>query len=447
MKIPGKDKHDFVSASIHKKFYYNENLQVPTIIKEYQVIEKTFENTNYIACITVQIPYLFKIEYRYGSMIYSNLLNEVATILKDLRKNEFRSDDILLLDIFDIDTFIIFLSAPRDSETQILDHLEMIAERVRISIEQKLFHLFYPYIKDYYTLAIGYSLVIKNPMINNMRLIMQLVNSSKDMGEFMALKQSHSSKYLLQKIILEKNINTVFQPIVNLNTLDVIGYEALSRGPADTEFASPLLLFVMATEFGLAFELDSLCRQRAFENSNKVDRDKKIFVNTLAMTIHDPEYRGAYLEQLFKDLKIKPQNVIFEINEKLAIDNYDLFRTAMQDYQDIGIVQATDDIGSGLADLERIMELNPGYMKIDITLVRDIHKSTIKQQMLRAMASMAQDLGALVIAEGVETKEEYQILKEMDIQYGQGYLFGRPSETIEPVNKDFLIPEKDSQPE
>ena len=110
----------------------------------------------------------------------------------------------------------------------------------------------------------------------------------------------------------------------------------------------------------------------------------------------------------------------------------------MQDYQDIGIVQATDDIGSGLADLERIMELNPGYMKIDITLVREIHKSSIKQHMLSAMVKMAQDLGSLVIAEGVETKEEYEVLKGLHIKYGQGFLFGRPSDKLLPINKDFL---------
>lgn len=156
------------------------------------------------------------------------------------------------------------------------------------------------------------------------------------------------------------------------------------------------------------------------------------------MTIHDPEFRGAYLEELFEDIKIKPENVVFEINEKLAIDNYDLFRSALKDYRDIGIVHASDDIGSGYADLERILELNPGYMKVDISMVRDIDKSYIKQQMVKAMVSLAKSLGSLIIAEGIETVAEYKKLKELEVSYGQGYLFGKPSEKLEPVNKNFL---------
>ena len=130
------------------------------------------------------------------------------------------------------------------------------------------------------------------------------------------------------------------------------------------------------------------------------------------MTIHDPEFRGAYLKQLLEDLKIKPENVVFEVNEKLAIDNYDLFRDAMQDYLDIGIVHASDDIGAGDSDLERIMELHPGFLKIDIGLVHGIDKSFVKQEIIKAMVSLARGIGSMIIAEGVETKEEYRKLKE-----------------------------------
>ncbi len=430
--------NQFVSASIHKNFYFNDNLDVATIIKEYRDIEETFEASSYIACVTLQIPYLYRIEYSYGSQVYGSLLNEVTHILKDLKNNTFRSNDLLLLDIFDIDTFIIFLSAPRNQETLLLDHLEDIATRTRVKIEQRIFRLFYPYIKEYINLGIGYSLMINNPMISNMRLIMQLVANSKKMGEFLATRSRYSSRYQLQKVILKGEIQTVFQPIVDLANLEILGWEALSRGPQDSEYASPLLLFLMAQEFGLSFELDTLCRSKAFERARTIDRDKKIFVNTLAMTIHDPEFRGAYLQQLFEDLQIKPENVIFEINEKLAIDNYDLFRSSMQDYQDIGIVQAADDIGSGLADLERIMELNPGFMKLDIALVRDIDKSTIKQQMLRALVSMARNLGSQVIAEGIEKPAEFETLRELGVPYGQGYLFGHPSAELAPVDRSFL---------
>jgi EAL domain-containing protein (putative c-di-GMP-specific phosphodiesterase class I) len=418
-------------------FYYNEDLGLPTIISKYSEVEKILDELQYMACVTVQIGHLSKIEYLYGSIVYTDLLKQITEILTSIRDDELREDDIFVVDLFDVDTFIIFLSAPRKHRTRLLEHLEGIAERIRISIEQKVFETFYPFLKENARPAIGYSLVIKNPMVNSLRLITQLINSSKKMGEFMTLKQDHYSKFNLQKLIIEKRIDTVFQPIVSMNDRAVIGYEALSRGPEKTEFSSPKFLFLIAAECGLSFELDRLCRKKALEKVRHMHTDKKIFINTLTMTIHDPEFRGTYLKELLEDLKLKPENVVFEVSERLAIDNYDIFRGAMQDYKDIGIVQAHDDIGKGYSDLERIMELNPGFMKVDISFVRGVDKSFIKQEIVKSMVTLAKGIGSEIIAEGIETKEEYETLRGLDVSFGQGFLFGRPSEELVEKPEDF----------
>jgi len=430
MSIRQSKNEDYIPVTIYKDFYFNNNLSLPTVIKEYQYLEKVLIKHQYLACITAQVEHLQKIEYQYGSDLYNKMLFRITTLLKDLKEKDFRDDDIFVVDLVELDTFVIFLSSPRDKKTQLLDHLEKIAERVRISLEQEVFHMFYPYLKEYCRPSIGYSLIIKNPMINNLRLIMQLINSSRQMGVFLSHKRDYMSKYLLQKIIIEQKIYTVFQPIVNMTTLEIIGHEALSRGPSDTEFDSPLLLFTFASECGLSFELDRLCRRKAFETIRHLKTDKKIFVNTLTMTIHDPEFRGVYLEELLKDLKIKPGNVIFEVSEKMAIDNYDMFRAALKDYTDIGIVHASDDIGTGHSDLERIMELKPGFMKIDLSFVKDIDKSYIKQEIVKAMVLLAKSINSIIIAEGVETPEEFEKLKELDVPFGQGYYFARPEDKL-----------------
>jgi EAL domain-containing protein (putative c-di-GMP-specific phosphodiesterase class I) len=433
-----KKPDDYVSANIYKHFYFNDQVSSPTLIKEYPSIEKILVHSRYIACITIQITQLGRIEYQYGSTAYNRLLGEVMDIIRKLKVETFRDTDILIVDLFDVDTFMIFLSPPREDDTKLLDHLEKIAERTRVIIERDVFDLFYPYTKEYIKPAVGCALAINNSMINNMRLITQLVSNAKKMGEFAATKNDFATKFSLQKLIIEEDVQTLFQPVVDMQTLEIIGYEALSRGPKGSELASPLLMFVLAQKFDLSFELDTLCRKRAFEKARHLDSDKKIFVNTLTMTIHDPEFRGQYLKQLLADLKIKPSNVVFEINEKLAIDNYELFRSSLQDYSDIGIVHASDDIGTGYSDLERIMELSPGFMKIDISLVRDIDNSIIKQEIVKAMVNLAKGINSVVIAEGIETRAEYEKLREMGIGFGQGYLFGRPSDELAPINKDFL---------
>jgi EAL domain-containing protein (putative c-di-GMP-specific phosphodiesterase class I) len=431
------NRQDYVSVAIKEGFYFNQNLGLPTVIKEYEKIEKILVDSQYLACLTIQIDQLSKIEYLYGSLTYNNLLVCIAETLKRLKEKEFRKNDIFVVDIFDVDTFIIFLSAPRDQKTKILDNLEDVADRIRVNLEEKIFGICYPYLKKYFKMRIGFALVIKNPMVSNMRLIMQLANEAKKMGEFVSVKQGDMAKFKLQKIIIKQTIHTVFQPVVDLQSLEVIGYEALSRGPRNTEFANPLRLFIIAAECGLSFELDRLCRRKAFECVRHMKTDKKIFVNTLTMTIHDPEFRGEYLKELLEDLKIKPENVVFEISEKLAIDNYELFRIAMKDYSDIGIVHADDDSGRGYSDLERLMELKPGYLKIDMSFVRDIDKSYIKQEIIKAMVNLTNSLGSVLIAEGIETKEEYEKLKDMNVKFGQGFLFAKPSEGFGSIRKDF----------
>jgi len=426
-----------IDVSINEGFYFNESLKLPTIIKEYELIEKILIDVQYLACITVQVSQLTILEYKYGSNAYNKILGQITDILKNIKESQFRKDDIFLVDLYDVDTFVIFLSSPRKEKHQLLYKLEDITERIRVHIEKEVFQLFYPFMREFSRPAIGYALEIKNPMITNMRLIMELVSSSKKMGEFMKLNRGHMSKFDLQKIIIEQNITTLFQPIIDIQNLEAIGYEALSRGPKDTEFTSPLLLFNLATECGLSFELDRLCRRKALERVQHLKTDKKIFVNTLSMTIHDPEFRGLYLKELLEDLEIKPENVVFEVSEKLAIDNYDLFRDAMKDYHDIGIVHADDDIGTGYSDLERIMELNPGYMKIDISFVSGIDKSYMKQEIVKALVNLAKGIGSQVIVEGIETREEYEKLKELNVPYGQGYLFGKPSEKLGPIPKNF----------
>ncbi len=426
-----------IDVSIDESFYFHRDLKVPTLIKEYPNLEKILIESKHIGCVTVQIDQLRKIEYAYGSNTYNKLFAKLTRILKRLKDKKFRKEDIFVLDIFGGEAFIIFLSAPRHNTTQLLDHLESISERVWLDIRLETFKIFYPLLKENVQPKIGHALVVRNPMIQNLRLITRLIRDSLNMGNFMYLKKEYSSKYMLQKLIIDEDIRTVFQPIVELNTLDIIGYEALARGPEESEYVSPVLLFSLAAESGLSFELDRLCRKKAFESVHKMKIDAKIFVNTLSMSIYDPEFRGMYLKELLEDLKIKPENVVFEISEKLAIENYDIFRTALKDYTDIGIVHASDDVGKGYSDLERIMELHPGFLKVDISLVREIDKSYMKQEIMKAISRLAKGINSEIVAEGIETEAEYNTLKNLNIRYGQGYLFAKPSDKLGTIRKKF----------
>jgi EAL domain-containing protein (putative c-di-GMP-specific phosphodiesterase class I) len=220
----------------------------------------------------------------------------------------------------------------------------------------------------------------------------------------------------------------VFQPIVELESADIVGYEALSRGPRGTEYENPYFLFDTAKDVGLIFELDRICRRKALIASAQLEPDARIFINVLPSTIQDPEFKGIYLQELLADVQRQPQKIVIEVSEREAIDDYPAFRTALKHYSDLGFSIAVDDTGAGYSSLEAIVELQPHYMKLDISMVRNIHEHPLKQELIRAITAFSTKIDATIIAEGVETQEERETLVGLGVPLGQGYFFGRPRE-------------------
>jgi EAL domain-containing protein (putative c-di-GMP-specific phosphodiesterase class I) len=116
-----------------------------------------------------------------------------------------------------------------------------------------------------------------------------------------------------------------------------------------------------------------------------------------------------------------------------VIENYTLFREAMDYFIALGISFAVDDVGSGYSGLESIARLKPAYLKIDMGLVRDVHASVANREIIKAILSLGHGIGAGVIAEGIQTEEEMACLQDMGIDYGQGFLLARPDPGPEPV--------------
>ena len=284
------------------------------------------------------------------------------------------------------------------------------------------------YLRRRLKLGIGYSLVLYNPLINVDRLVLKLIEEAKRMATIQEYRLSVKSKEVLQEIILKEDVRTLFQPIVDLRSRRTVGFEGLTRGPQGTEYESPYMLFDIATESDLVFELDRLCRRHALTSASTLGKAHKLFVNLLPTTIRDPEFQGERMLDFLKANNLSPSRIVLEITERLAIENYDLFLEAMKTFTDLGFEVAIDDMGAGYSGLEKIVHLNPNYLKFDLMMVRDIDTSFVKREMLKAVHSLAENVGADVIAEGIERVEELETLIELGIRYGQGFLFARPTE-------------------
>jgi EAL domain-containing protein (putative c-di-GMP-specific phosphodiesterase class I) len=148
-------------------------------------------------------------------------------------------------------------------------------------------------------------------------------------------------------------------------------------------------------------------------------------VNTVPATIRDTSFLGrGVLDYLGP--RLSPRFVTLEITERQVIENLNLYREAMQSFMDLGFSFAIDDLGAGYSGLETVVTLKPSYLKIDMGLVRDVHQKRVSQQVVKAILEMGVGVGATVIAEGIQTQDEADVLRQLGVRFGQGYLYSRP---------------------
>lgn len=243
--------------------------------------------------------------------------------------------------------------------------------------------------------------------------------------------------YEFLRILNQKNIKSLFQPIVSLKNGEILGYEALSRGPAGSDFESPLVLLAYAKENDFLWDIEYLCRQQALENSRSfLQEGQLLFINVDADIFNDSKYQSGLTKKSLEEYGISAKNVVFEITEHNSVASQDLYATALKNYREQGYQIAIDDVGTGYSNLSMLVATRPEFLKIDMALVRDIDKDLTKQSLLKTFKSFCQSSGIKMIAEGIETLDELETLIRIGVDYGQGYFLKRPSQTDFILNKD-----------
>jgi len=234
----------------------------------------------------------------------------------------------------------------------------------------------------------------------------------------------------IHQIIREEKVTTMYQPIVSLSNGEIIGYEALSRGPVNTDMYSPLSLIAAAEKEELTWELEMLFRRKAIETAESLPKDKRLFVNVDPKIFSSGNYQKGFTKKYLSKYNINIKNIVFEITERTSIDDYNVFKKITQHYRNQGYTLAIDDVGSGYSGLKSISELKPNYIKIDMDIIRNIDTDNVKQAIIGALVMISRDINTNIIAEGIETYEELQTLIRLSVQNGQGYLLCKPIKKI-----------------
>ncbi|MCP4903629.1 MAG: EAL domain-containing protein [bacterium] len=171
---------------------------------------------------------------------------------------------------------------------------------------------------------------------------------------------------MFQGLVLAENVAVLYELIVNLTSSEILGHTALVRGPWKSEFHSPARLFQLAEETGFVIELDCLCWRTALRGARGLQAGHKLFLNCLPTAIHDPAFQGKVLRQTLQDLRLRSEDLVFEISERESIDNLSIFREARDHYEDLGFQIALGDTGVAYGSLEAVLELAPDFIKGDL---------------------------------------------------------------------------------
>jgi EAL domain-containing protein (putative c-di-GMP-specific phosphodiesterase class I) len=379
-----------------------------------------------LALILMDVSPFGTIEEEYGTPTYNLVRQRIFDLLIEQAGKDYRKEDILTLDEPGGQRVLLFLSPRRQVSSSTYGGLEALRLRLMRTLIPNLWRTAFPYLKKMPQIDIGSSIGIHNPLLDPHHVLTRIIREALDRARWQHSTDEMESLQRVREVILNEQVVTLYQPIVEIHDQKPMGYEALSRGIAGGPFQSADELFDSAIKHHLLVELDRICRKRSLLFCNRLPAGVKLFVNTLPATIRDPEFHGQHLIRLLEQAQITPDRIVIEITEKLVIENLGMFQHAITYFTALGMSLAVDDVGSGYSGLETVSKLKPSYLKLDASLIRGIHTSAVNQEMLKAIMSLGRGIGAKVIAEGIEKPEELSVLRDLGADYGQGYYFGKP---------------------
>lgn len=221
---------------------------------------------------------------------------------------------------------------------------------------------------------------------------------------------------------LDFDFTMAFQPIINCKTQQIYGYEALVRG-LNNESAYSILSKVNEDN---RYLFDQLCRVKAISLASELKLESMLSINFLPNAVYKPERCIRTTLDAANKYQFPVDKIIFEFTEVEKIDDVDFVKRIIEYYIELGFKTAIDDFGSGYAGLGLLADLQTNIVKFDIELMRNIDQCPARQSIVKNSLRIFQDLNITPLAEGVESMEEFNCLRDFGIELMQGYLFARP---------------------
>nr|WP_054696575.1 EAL domain-containing protein [Syntrophomonas palmitatica] len=345
-------------------------------------LEKALERHD-LGVIYIDVQNYKKVEILLGRENSNRFLDKLGSVLHSIPISFCGDRHKLGVCALGGDDFLIFVDTPYNT-INFSEEFAKLKQLLEMKINEVMSSLNIDYLINIY---LGYTEIHKN---EGVRLEFQIFKAIKEVSFAAkkygnALDQAHQQ--LMRQIILHKQIDSNYQPIISMKDGNILGFEALSKGPRGTIYENPLALFKAAQKYQCSIDLELTCLEAAISSARDI-RDRYLFLNVDPAFLSPANSKRGYLQEIIRKHELSSSNIVLEITERTEINDYSVFRNILAFYRSKGFKIAIDDAGAGYSSLQAIAELNPDFLKMDMSLVRDVDKNAAKKALLETFLSL-----------------------------------------------------------
>ncbi len=406
----------------NKKLLYDSVTRLPTITIVVDALRDRLHGRREMGILYVDVEKYSHIEDTYGWEVFDALILETSKTLKRLVGTLFSAQDVVAISRPAGSEFYVFtqLEAGDAPETRLAGK----ARQTEVTLREALDDRFRERIHKPIGVFVGHAMILPTPQMRVERVVYRALREAIRVATTREEQRAKELRQLFGEILEGRAIRTVLQPIFQLETLEVFGHEALSRGPKGTAFESADLLFEYAIKNEAVWQLERLCAESSARRFDATAAGL-LFVNIEADVMSSLLDGGS---EILESLLRKKDRIVLEVTERTAIRDIPRLRACIDELRRNGFRIALDDAGSGFASLQAIAELRPNFLKVANTLVTGLANDPIKRDIVEMLLHVARRIDATCVAEGIETEEDLLECRRIGIPLGQGYFLGMPQE-------------------
>ncbi|MGX6445422.1 EAL domain-containing protein [Neobacillus sp. K501] len=399
------------------------NLRNPVL----EGVSKAFQEGHEVAIIVFNLVNQQDLFDQIGRQQHAQLMKKLKKFFQIYIEQEVNSKDVITLHDHYGDGVSLIMKMNQDRHC--ISNIDIVMKKITYEVEHGMIEL-YPSIQPVF--ETGYMFIEKNDF-SIQESILRAHRQAMAMAEKRVQSELNEMIFTINKIINQKTITLLAQPIIDVATKEIRAWEMLTRGPKGTALESPLPLFSVARQTGRLYELEMIVIEKLLQQVKATRFRQDIFVNCTPITLGNMRFTRDLKKLLQKYRGISPKQITFEVTERDSIEGLKDFIYNIKVLRVMGFKIAVDDTGAGYASLNTISEIMPDIIKIDRSVIENIDKNSVKESMLKGLLLVAREAGSLVVAEGIENENEALVLSRNNVDLAQGYFYARPTEFVEGI--------------